>query len=582
MTIDHKLPDAAAVPAFSTDADGFITSYNDAAAKLWGWRPALGEARYCGAYRLLTRSGMTLAPERSPTALALQGRNFQLEIMIERPDGSRVTIDTYPTVLRDEAGAITGTVNLIMESGATVQADLELARLAAIVSSSDDAIVSKNLDGRINSWNAAATRMFGYQPEEIIGKSILTIIPQELQDEEREILARIQRGERIEHFDTVRQTKDGRRIDVSLTVSPLLNRHGVVVGASKIARDISERKRAEQLQRLLFEELNHRVKNTLATVQAIASQSLRTAPNSSAFVSSFGGRIRSLAKAHDVLVAGLMKGADIAEVVREQVITGGDESRIKVAGPAVFLSAKSAVNLSLALHELATNARMYGALARPDGQLALTWKVDTYPDRQLILQWRESGVPNLAAPDAPGFGTALIEQSLATQGGSATVRYLAEGVACDLIVPLAENGDNTVDPDIAALVAEAGGKRPAPRALRGKRVLIVEDEVLVAIDIENVLTDAGYTVVGRAGTLEQARELMAQTAFDAVLLDANLAGAQVDDLASSLAQRQIPFAFATAYARENMPPGFSDVPVLSKPFASEQLLNMVARLLTRH
>ena len=118
---------------------------------------------------------------------------------------------------------------------------LPLALLAAIVTSSDDAIVSKTLNGCIQSWNAGATRIFGYQPEEVIGKSIMIIIPPELREEERHILEQVRRGQRVEHFDTIRVTKDGRRIPISLTVSPVRDARGQIIGASKIARDISER-----------------------------------------------------------------------------------------------------------------------------------------------------------------------------------------------------------------------------------------------------------------------------------------------------------------------------------------------------
>src|SRR6185312_17477078 len=131
---------------------------------------------------------------------------------------------------------------------------------------------------------------------------ILKLIPPELRSEENLIISRLKRGQRIEHFDTVRVTKSGRRINVSLTVSPLRDKHGRIIGASKIARDVTERKRAEELQTLLFDELNHRVKNTLATIQAIASQSLRRSASPVDFVASFNGRVQALGRAHDVLV----------------------------------------------------------------------------------------------------------------------------------------------------------------------------------------------------------------------------------------------------------------------------------------
>src|SRR5262249_3791915 len=163
-----------------------------------------------------------------------------------------------------------GAVNVLIDISDQRRTEADSTRLAAIVSSSDDAIVSKTFDGVITSWNTGATRIFGYEAGEMIGQSIMKIIPPELEGEEKQIVAKLRRGERIDHYETIRIAKDGRRVDISLTVSPLRNKAGHLVGASKVARDISERKHAEWVQRLLIDELNHRVKNTLATVQAIA------------------------------------------------------------------------------------------------------------------------------------------------------------------------------------------------------------------------------------------------------------------------------------------------------------------------
>src|SRR5690606_19668704 len=162
------------------------------------------------------------------------------------------------------------------------------------------------------------------------------------------------------------------------------------VGASKIARDVTERKRAEELQNLLFEELNHRVKNTLATIQAIAGQSLRRATNPSAFVSSFNGRIQALGRAHDLLVQGKMQGTTVAEIVREQVMPG-DDARISIGGPSVMLDARAAVQMALILHELATNARKHGALAVARGRLAIRWHTETGDGSDLLIDWKETG-----------------------------------------------------------------------------------------------------------------------------------------------------------------------------------------------
>ena len=209
------------------------------------------------------------------------------------------------------------------------RAEVESAQLAAIVASSDDAIISKTLEGRVTSWNQGASRIFGWEASEMIGQPILRIIPPELHDEEVEILARLRRGERIEHFDTVRLAKDGRRVDISLAVSPIRDSSGRVTGASKLARDVTERKEAEKLQRLLVDELNHRVKNTIA----IASHSLRRARNSEDFVSSFTGRVQALARAHHLLTERTWRGADVADLVREQVVLGVVESnRVAFSG----------------------------------------------------------------------------------------------------------------------------------------------------------------------------------------------------------------------------------------------------------
>ncbi len=294
------------------------------------------------------------------------------ELIAERDDGSRVRFMPYPTPLFDAEGRLTGAVNMLIDVTDLHNADVELAHLAAIISSSDDAIISKMLDGTVRSWNAGAERIFGYTPEEMIGQPIIRIIPPELQGEEKDILARLARGERIDHFETVRVAKDGRRLNISLTVSPVRDRFGRIVGASKVARDITERKRAEEMQRLLFDELNHRVKNTLATVQSIASQSLRMAEKPSDFVASFNGRVHALARAHDLLVQEKMQGAEIGDIVRDQVLLGApDGQRIDCNGPRVRLNARVAVQLALVLHELATNARKYGALSTPNGKLAI-------------------------------------------------------------------------------------------------------------------------------------------------------------------------------------------------------------------
>jgi PAS domain S-box-containing protein len=577
------LLEALPVAVYTTDPEGRITFYNEAAAELWGFRPELGSSQWCGSWRLRWPDGQPMPHGECPMAVALkQGKEMRgAEAVAERPDGTRVPFAAYPTLLRDDEGRVTGAINLLVDLGERKMAEIDRERLAAIVSSSNDAIISKTLDGCITSWNSGATRIFGYEPEEMIGRPILDIIPPELHEQEAEILSRLRRGERIEHFDTVRIAKDGRRIDISLAVSPLRDSTGRIVGASKVGRDISERKRHEEFQRLLFDELNHRVKNTLATIQAIASQSLRLTASPEAFVASFNGRVRALARAHDLLVQGRMKGADVAELVREQVVLGAPSGgHVEFSGPHVTLDPRLCVQLAMVLHELATNARKHGAMSQPGGRLTIAWRLESSPERRLLLEWRERGVPIAAAPASRGFGTTLIERSLESNGGSARIEFGPDGLRCDIVLPLNsfETGPQgsplqTVLDGLAADFATDASE------LQGRRVLLVEDEPLVAMDLEAQLAEAGVTVVGPAPTVAAAKRLLAKEPLDAAVLDANLAGASVAEVAAALDEKGTPFLFATGYGPEGLPGDFRDRPVLTKPIPTADLLGTLRILL---
>jgi PAS domain S-box-containing protein len=237
----RQLIEGIGVPLYATDARGYITYFNEPAAKLWGRRPLLGVDRWCGSMEMLDADGNPLPLDRCPMALVLeQGRPIAgVEAQIRRPDGSTVWVEPYPTPLFDAAGNVNGAINIFLDITERKRAEIASLRLKAIVESAEDAIVSKDLDGTIRSWNPGAEKMFGYTAEEAIGRSIRVIIPADRQGEEDDILARISRGERVEHFRTVRRRKDGTFIDVSLSISPIPDSSGRILGASKIARDIT-------------------------------------------------------------------------------------------------------------------------------------------------------------------------------------------------------------------------------------------------------------------------------------------------------------------------------------------------------
>ena len=573
------------VAIYTTDADGRITFYNEAAATLWGRRPELGSAQWCGSWRLYWPDGRPMAHDECPMALALkEGRPVRgLEAIAERPDGSRVPFVPFPTPLKDGSGRVTGAINLLMDATDRKQADLQSARLSAIVASSEDAIISKTMTGRVTSWNAAATRLFGYQADEMIGQPIIRIIPPERLDEEKRIIAQLHRGERIEHYETVRLAKDGSRVDISLSISPLRDKTGKIVGASKIARDISERRRAEELQRLLTEELNHRVKNTLATVQAIATQSLSHAKSPEEFVPGFSGRVQALSRAHDLLTRANLQGADVMELVRDQVLYGSvNDRRVTCSGPKLMLDAQTCVHLGLVLHELATNARKHGALSVPQGRLSVTWEMQSNGGQTLLIAWKESGGPRVAAPRQQGFGSALIERTLKAHGGAAEVRYGPDGVSVRIHLPLRDYSADPLrtHPVLKNDAAPLAGRQSGATALTGKRLIVIDDEPLIAMDLESILTGAGCDVVGIASTLAQAKALVASAECDAALVDVNLSGHSVEELAATLATRSIPFAFVTGHGREALPHGFQDAVLVRKPFGQDNLLAIVETLVS--
>ena len=234
---------------YSCDEEGLITYFNRRAVELWGCEPRLedNEEKYCGSFRVLGSDGSQIPHDQSLMAMAVKtgkpARNE--EAMIERPDGSRIILRVNIDPLYDINGRVCGAINVFEDITDLKQAEQASRRLAAIVESSEDAIISKDLNGTIASWNQAAERVFGYRAEEMIGKPVTRLIPPGRDDEEPSILERIRRGEPIDHYETVRRHKDGSLLDISLTVSPIRDAQGNIVGASKIARDITRRKRVE-------------------------------------------------------------------------------------------------------------------------------------------------------------------------------------------------------------------------------------------------------------------------------------------------------------------------------------------------
>jgi PAS domain S-box-containing protein len=311
--------------------------------------------------------------------------------------------------------------------------------LASIVDSSDDAIIGKNIDGIITSWNNGAARLFGYTTDEVVGKPVTILFPPDRHDEERTILERIMRGERIDHYETVRHRKDGSSVNVSLTVSPVKNAEGKIVGASKIARDITERKRAEAREKVLMAELDHRVKNVLARVAMVVMSSRNGSSSIDEYARSLDGRIHALGAAHALLSQTGWREVGLDAVIRSQLAPYATNANITICGTDVMLTTVATQVVAMVLHELVTNAAKYGALSVPNGRVSVNWERRSDGDAaaNLVFVWREFGGPPTASELQSGYGTRLIRELVPYElGGTVDLEFAAAGASCRIEFPL--------------------------------------------------------------------------------------------------------------------------------------------------
>jgi PAS domain S-box-containing protein len=306
------------------------------------------------------------------------------------------------------------------------RSELNSQRLISIVENSDDAIISKDLNGIVTSWNRGAERIFGYTEDEMVGESITMIIPQDRLEEERTILDKLRKRQKIEHYETVRRRKDGSLIDISLTVSPLIDSNDQVVGASKIARDITIQRKARDLQELLLREMRHRMKNVVATVQAIAGQTLESISPEER--KAFSGRLEALA--HATTLGAKSWSAPSIKVLVEQAMAPFSASfvdRLSITGPdSVTVEFMGAVSVTLALHELATNSIKHGAWAVPRGRVTIAW--DEGADGTFKIGWTEIGGPLDDGTVGTGFGMELLRRLAAIENGRTQFERRPEGV----------------------------------------------------------------------------------------------------------------------------------------------------------
>ncbi|MGA7715899.1 PAS domain S-box protein [Bradyrhizobium sp.] len=419
-------------PMLAWRLDGPIEFWNAGAERLYGF--AQDEAVGHTSHALLrTEFPIDFADLRSQLK---DRRDWFGELRHICKDGSKVVVESHMQMFND---------NLVLEANRNITKRIEIEAalgeseqrlrwLASLVESSDDAIVSKNLDGIITSWNGGAERIFGYAASEAIGQPITLVIPDSRQSEELEILMRIRRGERIDHFETVRQHKNGSFIVVSLTVSPVKDASGQIVGASKIARDITEQKRNQEVITTLAREAEHRSKNLLANTLAAVNLSQSSSPEG--LKQTIVGRIQALANVCSLFVATRWIGAELSAIATQELAPYSEVrgKRVIIDGPQILLEPDAAQAIAVVLHELATNAAKYGALSASNGQVRVEWSHAA--DDQLCLRWVETGGPAAREPTRKGIGGRIIEQMIVQQKGTVRFDWRKDGLVCEITLPV--------------------------------------------------------------------------------------------------------------------------------------------------
>ena len=342
---------------------------------------------------------------------------------------------------------------------------------------------------------------------------------------------------------------------------------GRLIWLSGVTADITERKRAEERQILLAEEVDHRARNVVAVVQSIMR--LTRADSIDDYIAALDGRIGALSNAHRLLASSRWEGADLNRLVDEEFAPyrAGGKERVSVRGPVIVLPPATAQTIALALHELATNAAKYGALSSEAGRVNLSWRID---DGKLELTWKESSGPQISPPNRRGYGSRAIVAGIERQlGGVVKFDWQTNGLHCTLSVPHDPNKENlrraTID------LSQTDGALAQDADPDEKRVLLVEDEPLVSMMLADMLAAFGHKVDGPYNRFNDAMLAAKSNNLQAGILDVNLGGEKTYAVADILATRKIPFAFVTGYGPDTIVSEFSHAPVLQKPIEAAKL-----------
>jgi PAS domain S-box-containing protein len=417
-------------------------------------------------------------------------------------------------------------------------------------------------------WDEGQHHIFGVDPAtfKVVRENIRAMIHPDDLERLQAAAASMSAGMRSVQIDfRVVQPGGGTRWCTG-TAAASFDAAGKMVRVSGVTIDVTERKEAEERQDLLAREVDHRARNALAVVQSIVR--LTRASNVADYVAAVEGRIKALARAHALLSDARWRSADLGALVAEELApyrsAGGD--KVEIGGPAVSLQPHMAQGMALALHELATNAAKHGALSSMAGKVNVSWQLRP---ELLVVQWLERGGPRITPPAARSFGLKVIRASIENQlGGKAIFEWDPEGMQCLLSIPRGEGASvrevrktrNGADNGVARVNVEPG-----------QRILLVEDEALVAMMIQECLAECGHSVIGPISRAGDALRAAKESDYDAAILDINLGDGMAYPVADIVSARGVPFVFVTGYEADTIDDRFGGVPVLQKPIERQML-----------
>lgn len=574
---------ASAMDAIITiDRDHNVVLFNPAAERMFGYsaEEALGRsierliperfrAGHVDHIRHFAKAGTTarkMGSLGSISGLRSNGEEFPIEASISQVEvgGERL----FSVILRDVTER-TASENALIESR---------RRMEGIVQSAMDAIITVDEQQKIVLFNPAAERMFGCSADAAMGASITRFIPERYRAGHDDHIRRFnQTGDTNRRMGALGAIwglrASGEEFPIEASISQVM-----VAGerlSTVILRDITERKTSEETRGLLAREVDHRAKNALAVAQALVT--LTKADTIEEYATAVRGRLAALGRAHSLLSQSQWQGAGIEQLIRDELSPYAREGQLEISGEPAMASADAVQSLSLLFHELATNAVKYGALSRAEGRVRVEW---SFASGRFAVRWSETGGPPVSVPSREGFGTRLLKQVTARQlEAELDFDWNPEGLRAEVHLPsrvvMAQGPHSWASR--AAVSTPDDQTRETP-GISARRILVVEDEQLVALALSSELTDLGWMVVGPAATLGEAQEMLAKR-FDAAVLDVNLGGRAVYPVAEALRSKRVPFLFCTGYEVADPDGRFPGVPVIRKPVSGEAVSEALRDLL---